>query len=151
MLLSRSAFPSGDRHGTLYVLVVDDDEDMRLYLTGCLRGFWPANLTITEAGNGREALLLARAFPFDLIISDVVMPGLSGHALCRALKADPKTAAVPLLLFSGETQTPSSCADGFLAKPFNAAGLRMQVEQLLALSPRPGDAHPEAPPFPSSQ
>jgi CheY-like chemotaxis protein len=119
----------------LHVLIVDDDADMRLYLTGCLRGLGWATLTITEAGNGRDALLLARAFSFHLIISDLVMPGLDGFALCRALKDDAATAAVPFLLVSGETRAPPDCADGFLAKPFNAAGLRVHVERLLA---RPG-------------
>lgn len=116
----------------LQVLVVDDDADMRLYLTACLRGFGLPDLTVTEAVNGREALLLARALHPALIISDVVMPGLDGPALCDALKADAATAAIPFLLISGETRSPPRTADGFLAKPFNATGLRAHVERLLA-------------------
>ena len=119
----------------LRILVADDDADMRLYLTGCLHGFGLVALTVTEAADGREALLLARALLPDLIICDVVMPGLDGFALCRALKADAETAAIPLLLVSGEAQTRPPCADGFLEKPFNAAGLRIHVERLLALPP----------------
>jgi len=119
----------------LKVLVADDDADMRLYMSGCLRSFGPAALSITEASNGREALVLARAFAFDLIISDLVMPGLDGLALCLALKADAATAAIPFLLVSGETRGPPDCADGFLEKPFNAAGLRVHVERLLAYPP----------------
>ena len=115
----------------LTVLVADDDADMRLYLTGCLQGFGQVTLTVTEAVNGREALLLARTLAFDLIISDVVMPGLDGLAFCRALKADPRTAAIPFLLISGATRAPPPCADAFLEKPFNAAGLRTHVERLL--------------------
>ena len=118
----------------LQVLVADDDADMRLSLTGCLHGFGWAALTVTEAGNGRDALLLARTLAFDLIISDLVMPGLDGLALCRALKADAATAAIPFLLVSGEVRAPPDCADGFLEKPFNAAGLRVHVERLLARS-----------------
>ncbi|CAN5529290.1 N/A [soil metagenome] len=117
---------------SLQILVADDDADMRFYLTGCLHGCGLEGLTVTEAGNGRDALLLARALAFDLIISDLVMPGLDGHALCRALKADAATAAIPFLLVSGEVQAPPDCADGFLEKPFNAAGLRTHVERLLA-------------------
>ncbi len=117
----------------LHVLVADDDADMRLYLTGCLRGFGLPALTVTEAADGREALLLAHALAFDLIISDLVMPGLDGLALCRALRADAATVAIPFLLVSGETWAPPPCADGFLEKPFNAAGLRAHVERLLAL------------------
>jgi len=117
---------------TLNILVADDDADMRLYLTGCLRGFGWAALTVTEAGNGRDALLLARTLAFDLIISDLVMPGLDGLALCRALRADAATGAIPFLLVSGEMRGLPDCVDGFIEKPFNAAGLRVHVERLLA-------------------
>jgi CheY-like chemotaxis protein len=118
----------------LQILVADDDADMRLYLAGCLRGFGWGGLAVAEAGNGRDALLLARTLAFDLIISDLVMPGLDGLALCRAIKADVTTAAIPFLLISGEVRAPPDCADGFLEKPFNAARLRVHVERLLARS-----------------
>lgn len=131
MLRSDSVPPFGDGHERLSVLVADDDADMRLYLAGCLHGFWPVGLAISEAANGREALLLARKLAFDLIISDIVLPGLSGVALCRALKADPSTAPIPVLLISGEILSEHSCGDAFLAKPFNAAGLRSHVDRLL--------------------
>jgi CheY-like chemotaxis protein len=131
MLLPDPVPASGARRETLSVLVADDDADMRLYLTGCLQGF-VAVLTVTEATNGREALVLARTLALDLIISDLVMPGLDGLALCHALKADAATTAIPILLVSGETRAPPDCADGFLEKPFNAAGLRAHVERLLA-------------------
>jgi CheY-like chemotaxis protein len=116
----------------LQILVADDDADMRLYLAGCLRGFGWAALTVTQAANGRDALLLARTLTIDLIICDLVLPGLDGPALCRTLKADAATAAIPILLVSGEVRVLPDCADGFLEKPFNAAGLRAQVERLLA-------------------
>jgi CheY-like chemotaxis protein len=113
----------------LLILVVDDDADMRLYVRGCLRAM--SIERVLEAADGREALHLARGLAPDLIISGVVMPGLDGLALCRALKADAATAAVPFLLVSGETRGPPNCADGFLEKPFNSAGLRAEVERLL--------------------
>jgi CheY-like chemotaxis protein len=115
------------------VLVADDDADMRLYLTGCLRGFGLGALTITEAANGREALHLARAVRVDVIISDVVMPGLDGLALCRALKADAELSYIPVLLISGEAtqQLPEVGADAFLTKPFNAEDLRVCLMPLL--------------------
>ncbi|HMB89910.1 MAG TPA: response regulator [Rhodothermales bacterium] len=121
----------------LHVLVADDNADMRLYLTGCLRGFGLVALTVTEAANGREALLLARTLAFDLIISDVVMPGLDGLALCRALRADAELARIPVLLISGaETQQlPDVGANAFLAKPFNAEDLRVCLLPLLHRPP----------------
>lgn len=125
------------RPASLCILIVDDDADMRLYLTHCLRGYGLVALTIAEAANGREALLLSRTLMPDLIISDVIMPGLGGEAFCEALKAEPRTAAIPLLLISGATRAPPACADGFLEKPFNAISLRAQVERLLARLPHP--------------
>lgn len=119
----------------LRILVADDDDDMRLYLRSCLRtldldGY--GSVRVHEATDGREALHLARALLPDLVISDVVMPGIDGRALLKALKADPATAAIPVLLISGEMRGPPSEAEGFLAKPFNATGLRAHVERLLA-------------------
>ncbi|MDX1418722.1 MAG: response regulator [Rubricoccaceae bacterium] len=126
------AAPDAAPGASLTVLVADDDADMRLYVTGCLHGFGLAGLTTAEAAGGREALLVARALVPDLLISDVKMPGLDGQALCQALRADPATAGIPVLLISGETRAPPPCADGFLEKPFNATGLRAHVERLLA-------------------
>ena len=110
------------------VLVVDDDADMRLYLRGCLRAFGFQH--VLEAANGEDALRLAHEPGVALVVSDVVMPGLDGLALCRTLHADAATAAIPILLVSGEPRGPSDGADGFLAKPFNAASLRAAVERL---------------------
>jgi CheY-like chemotaxis protein len=113
----------------LLILVVDDDADMRLYVTGCLRAM--SLERVIEAADGREALHLARGLSPDLIISDVVMPGLDGLALCRALKVDRATRIIPVLLLSGETRGPPTAGDGFLSKPFNATRLRAEVERLL--------------------
>ena len=121
----------------LRILVADDDADMRLYLRSCLRTLSPSgygSVRILEASDGREALHLARAFLPDLIVSDVVMPGLDGEALGDALKADAQTAAIPLLFISGEA-TPPRGRDGFLPKPFNAARLRTEVLRLLRAPP----------------
>lgn len=130
-MLFASTPPAPDA-ASLTVLVADDNADMRLYVAGCLRSFGIAGLTVAEAADGREALVLSRALMPDMIVSDVVMPGLDGEAFCRALKADPATAAIPVLLISGETRGPPACADAFLGKPFNATGLRAHVERLLA-------------------
>ena len=113
---------------TRRIVVADDDADMRLYLTGCLRAFGVAD--VLEAADGEAALLLAHEPGVGLVVADLRMPGLDGEALCRALHADAATAAIPVLLISGEAAGPPACADGFLAKPFNAARLRTHVERL---------------------
>lgn len=110
-------------------LIVDDDPDMRFYLRTCLQGMGVQH--VLEAADGEEALALARS-GVDLVISDVVIPRLDGSALCRAIKDDPATRDVPVLLISGEdgTPAPEAGADGFLRKPFNARQLREAVESL---------------------
>ena len=109
------------------VLIADDDREMRAYIRHGLRG----TALVTEAADGAEALILARLSTPDLVIADVRMPGLDGHALCAALHADAATAGVPVLIVSGEPDDQGGCADGFLTKPFNAAGLRAAVARLL--------------------
>jgi CheY-like chemotaxis protein len=112
------------------ILVVDDDEDMRRYLGRCLR---PMASRVVEARNGAEALELVReAGPgaFDLIVADVVMPGMDGLSLRKALAADPALGAPAVLLITGENPGPG--AEPLLRKPFNARTLRRRVGDLLA-------------------
>ncbi|RME62420.1 MAG: response regulator [Caldilineae bacterium] len=116
--------------GPRRILVVDDDADMRLYLRSCLLSYGLRD--IIEASDGQEALALARALEPELVICDLLLPGLDGHALCRAMKADPALAGIPFVLISGETRAPPSCADGFLDKPFNAARLRLYLQRVYA-------------------
>ena len=112
------------------ILVVDDDPDMRRYLRRCL-----GSLTdrVVEAVDGAEALTIVRdAGPgaFDLIIADVVMPGLDGLSLRKALAEDPSLGAPLVLLVTGETPGPGD--EPILRKPFNSGTLRDRVEALLA-------------------
>ena len=117
----------------LTVLLVDDDPDMRLYLRTCLRNPGLQVARVLEAGDGVEALRLARSGGVDLVISDIVVPGLDGRALCRAIRGIPEQAEVTVLLISGEDGPGSaeSDADGFLAKPFNSQQLLAALEGLL--------------------
>ena len=110
-------------------LVVDDDVDMRAYLGTCLAGL--GDVRVVEAQDGLEALRLAQALLPDLVLTDVVMPRMDGLELCRALRTDPATAHIALLLVSSETRGPPSCADGFLLTPLNAATLRSEALRLL--------------------
>src|SRR5262245_28572489 len=88
------------------ILVVDDDADMRTYLRRCLR---PLTERVVEAADGAEALALVReAGPgaFDLIIADVVMPGLDGLTLRKTLLDAPALEAPAVLLVTGEMPQP---------------------------------------------
>lgn len=117
----------------LTVLLVDDDPDMRLYLRSCLRSPALQIDRFLEAGDGLEALRLARAGGVDLVISDIVVPGLDGRALCRAIRDTPELDEVVVLLISGEDSagTQDGDADGFLAKPFNSRQLLAALGPLL--------------------
>jgi CheY-like chemotaxis protein len=116
----------------LTVLLVDDDPDMRLYLRSCLKVPGLDIGRVLEAGDGIEALQLTRSCGVNLVISDIVVPGLDGRALCRAIRDSPELDDVSVLLISGEDGAEnSSGADGFLAKPFNTRQLLAALEGLL--------------------
>src|SRR5262249_2156940 len=104
------------------ILVADDNEEVRQYVRGHLENRY----RVLEAADGREALeVVRRALP-DLVVSDVMMPILDGFALCRAIKADPETDYIPVVLLTARASTDSRVegldegADDYLTKPFNA-------------------------------
>ncbi|MEU8198440.1 SpoIIE family protein phosphatase [Microbispora amethystogenes] len=112
------------------VLVADDNADMRGYLVRLLTG---AGYLVDTVGDGQDALDAIRADAPDLVVSDVMMPRLDGLALVAALRADPRTAAVPVLLLSARAGQEASIeglqagADDYLVKPFAAAELLARV------------------------
>jgi signal transduction histidine kinase len=119
-----------------HLLLADDNADMRAYLRRLLEGAY----TVEAVENGTRALEAARARPPDLILTDVMMPGLDGFGLLRELKADPRTSAVPVILLSaraGQEATVDGLAagaDDYLAKPFNARELLARVEGTVRLA-----------------
>jgi PAS domain S-box-containing protein len=115
------------------ILVADDNADMRGYLASLLGLTWH----VTTAADGAEALRAIHSEPPDLVLSDVMMPGLDGFQLLRALRDDPRTAAIPVLLLSaraGEEATVEGLqtgADDYLVKPFSARELVARVQAAL--------------------
>ena len=126
-----------DRAVPARVLVADDNADMREYLTRLLHTAGYQVVTVTD---GRAALDAIRADPPDLVISDVMMPRLDGLGLVAALRADGRTAAVPVLLLSARAGQEASIgglragADDYLVKPFSAAELLARARASVELA-----------------
>ncbi len=118
------------------ILVADDNADMRDYLAGLLG----RTCDVTTVANGQDALQRALEDPPDLVLSDVMMPGLDGFQLLRALRDDERTRTIPMLLLSaraGEEATVEGLmvgADDYLVKPFSARELVARVQAALWLA-----------------
>jgi PAS domain S-box-containing protein len=119
------------------VLIADDNADMREYLHNLLR---TSGYQVSDVTNGRQALEAIRAEVPDLVISDVMMPGMDGLQLVAALREDPRVAAVPVLLLSARAGQEASIeglragADDYLVKPFAAAELLARVRANIELA-----------------
>lgn len=119
------------------VLHIDDDELSRYVVARVLQ---KAGFTIKAAKTGEEGLqILADCLP-DLIILDVQLPGMSGFEVCREIKANPSTAAIPVLHLSAhftqgqdKAQGLDSGADGYLAQPVEPIELIATVRALLRI------------------
>ena len=125
------------------VLVVEDEpairDLLRLHLT--LAGF-----DMHEVGDGRKGLDLARAQRFDVVILDIMLPGLDGVTLCRALRAEGANRNTPILMLTArDTESDKvvgleSGADDYVAKPFGVRELLARVQALLRRHRRGGEA-----------
>lgn len=111
------------------VLVADDNADMRDYVSRLLS----ERYEVETAANGEEALQRVLANPPDLVLSDIMMPGLDGFALLHALRTKPQTSTVPVILLSARAGEESRVegldagASDYLIKPFTARELLARV------------------------
>jgi DNA-binding response OmpR family regulator len=93
---------------------------------------------VKRAANGEEALKLVREFKPDVMLLDVMMPKLDGREVCRRVKADPKTAHVPVIFLSARAQDMDVNsglelgASAYITKPFDPVDLLQTVERVLA-------------------
>ena len=128
-----------DETAPVRVLVADDEDDIRDLV--CLAVERAGGTVIGSVADGTAALAAARAELPDLAVLDVSMPGATGLEVCGALRADPATAGVRLLLLSAGASLDdvarglAAGADAYLAKPFQVAGLVHQVRTLTARQP----------------
>ena len=119
------------------VLLADDNADMRDYVARLLRA---QHWVVDTVGDGRAALARARETHPDIVLSDIMMPGLDGFELVRALRADRTTRATPVILLSARAGEESRIeglgagADDYLVKPFSARELVARVNAHLGLA-----------------
>jgi putative two-component system response regulator len=118
------------------ILVVDDEEPNRKLLRDILT---PLGYEVREAIDGEQALSsVAREIP-DLVLLDVMMPLMNGYDVCKALKSNPLTRLVPVVMVTtlddlyGKLKAVDLGADEYLGKPFNMAELTTRVRSLLSL------------------
>lgn len=127
--ISRVRAPVG-----LHVLVVDDSATIRAVLEKMLA---QDGYTVLKAPDGETGIELARNLKPDLIFLDIVLPGISGFAVLRALRRDPLTRAIPIVMISGNLQATEQFyvqrfgADDFMKKPFGRAEVFERVSTLV--------------------
>jgi DNA-binding response OmpR family regulator len=128
-----------DARSAVRVLVADDEDDIRALVALAVR---KAGCTVvTSVADGAAALDAARAELPDLAVLDVSMPGATGLEVCSALRADPATAGIRILLLSAGASLEdvaaglAAGADAYLAKPFQVSGLVHQVRSLTTRQP----------------
>jgi DNA-binding response OmpR family regulator len=117
------------------ILVVEDDPDQLEVICLSLKA---AGFAIGTAVNGTDALVKTRSISPDLIILDLMLPGLNGFDVCESLRRDPATASVPIIMLTGLCSQfgrfagLESGASDFLLKPFDPDQLVLKVEKLLS-------------------
>ena len=118
------------------VLVADDNADMRQYIVRLLGPHFRTEVAL----DGEAALAAARARTPDLVLTDVMMPRLDGFGLLQALRADPRTSDVPVIMLSARAGEESRIeglqegADDYLVKPFSAKELLARVKAHLKMA-----------------
>jgi DNA-binding response OmpR family regulator len=123
------------------VLVAEDDRDIGALIVRYLqKNSWSPHLV----SSGTDALGYVRENPVDLVVLDLMLPGMSGLDVCRALRADPKTAAVPIIMVTAKVDERDRIAglelgaDDYVSKPFSPNELMARIKALVRRTNRGG-------------
>ena len=115
------------------VLVIDDNADMRQYLKSVLK----KDYFVYLAEDGKEGIQRATQILPRVIICDIMMPGIDGYEVCKTLKEDARTSAIPIILLSACSMDEQvaegfeSGADAYIRKPFGAQVLKVRIQKLM--------------------
>lgn len=119
------------------ILVVDDEPDIVELVSYNLK---KAGFGVSSAADGEEALTVIRANRFDLIVLDLMLPGIHGMELCRILRNNPKTAHIPIIMLTARGEEIDKIhgletgADDYMTKPFSPKELIARVKAVLRRS-----------------
>lgn len=115
------------------ILIIDDNESIRQYLNRLLRD----NFYVIEASNGLDGVKKALQYIPNLIISDVMMPGIDGFECCRRIKKEVQTCHIPIILLTAYSMEENHIdayeagADSYISKPFSSDVLMARIRNLL--------------------
>jgi len=116
-----------------HLLIIEDNPDMRLFIKNEFKDIYK----VTEAHNGIVGIEKALKEIPDVIICDVMMPGIDGYEVCRKLKQDEKTSHIPILMLTAKSSEQhtiegfESGADDYIAKPFSSTILNVRIKSLI--------------------
>jgi DNA-binding response OmpR family regulator len=119
------------------ILVIEDDEIVARTIERSLRGH---EFRVTIANSGVDGLKIAHRQPTDLVILDIIMPGMDGYTVCREMRADPLLTNIPILFLTAKAKDEDKIAgflagaDDYLCKPFNIDELILRIRAILRRS-----------------
>lgn len=116
------------------VLLIEDDPDLRILIEMSLTHL--AGWEVRSAASGSEGLALARTWPAQVALVDLMMPDMDGREVCRRLKADPSTAGIPVVFLTARAefdapQAEAAGAAGVIVKPFDPARLAHRIREVV--------------------
>lgn len=130
---SNNAVQPAERGRRTRVLLAEDDRALRRFLEVVLER---AGYKVIPAADGLEAMKVALSTPIDIVVTDAMMPNLSGHEFCRFLRNSQTLSHLPVILLSAlerkEPEQNLEQVDAFLSKPVSAESLIECIEKLLA-------------------
>ena len=124
------------------IVVADDSQTARMFIRRCLEIIGFQDAEIVEAVNGKEALILVKEKPTDLLVTDLNMPVMDGETLVKWVKANPKLSELPILVITSagnpakEAELVELGVFGVLSKPVSPQNL---LEMLTPLMSQPGE------------